>query len=82
MVSGEYAEEAEDCSICLEPIASDARRTLRCSHSFCNTVCNRNVSAMRLSCDVDLLERILKERVREIGGRRVTSPRSPRDVTT
>ena len=32
---GEHAEEAEDCSICLEPIASDARQTLRCSHSFC-----------------------------------------------
>ena len=31
----EDAEEAEDCSICLEPIASDARQTLRCSHSFC-----------------------------------------------
>ena len=33
----EDAEEAEDCSICLEPIASKARQTLRCSHSFCAT---------------------------------------------
>ena len=31
----EYAKENEDCSICLEPIALDARQTLRCSHSFC-----------------------------------------------
>ena len=39
----EEEEESSECSICLDPIPSNAKRTLRCSHSFCSS-CIKSVA--------------------------------------